>query len=144
MQARSISPPLVASSTMKSASLMIHAIEVDRAIEAAQLHAAAVRDVNANAAVAAGGRQGVRIAAELNHRRSAGRILQDRRTGVCEKADGVARPKDPSAAIRKSHHLELMRIQLATAMDHVRVFEFDALSRSAAEYECDGDQNRQQ
>src|SRR5438270_2731476 len=71
MHARSISPPPVASSTMKSTSFMIHAIEVRGSGETAQLDASAADDVHANAAVAAGGRKEVGIAADLNHRRCA-------------------------------------------------------------------------
>src|SRR5437016_5543955 len=85
MQPRSISPPPVASSTMKVASLMVHAIEVRRAGEAAQLHPPAARDVDANAAVAPRGREEVRVGAELDHRRSARRILQHRRPSTRQK-----------------------------------------------------------
>src|SRR5712691_7759289 len=69
MHARSISPPLEASSTMKSTSLMIHPIEVHDAVEAAQLDAPAACDIDANAPVPFGRRQRVGISAELNHRR---------------------------------------------------------------------------
>src|SRR5438552_16051267 len=100
MHARSIAPPDEASSTMKSTSFMIHAIEVHRAVEAAKLHAPALRDVHTNAAVAAGGRQGVGVAAKLNHRRSSGRIVQAGWAAARGKTQRVTALQSPAAALR--------------------------------------------
>src|SRR4029077_20163734 len=77
-QSRSISPPPVASSTMTSTSVMIHAVEIRGAAEAAQLDAAAVRQIHADLAVAFRRRKKKHVAANLHHRLDRSRILQPR------------------------------------------------------------------
>src|SRR5438876_11360418 len=117
MHACSISPPDEASSTMKSTSFMVHAVDVHRAVEASKLHPPALRYVHAHPAVAAGGREGVGVAAKLNHRRSRGRIVQDRWSAAREKTERVAATQNPSASILAARHLNIGRVQLAAAMD---------------------------
>src|SRR5438128_11646193 len=90
MHARSISPPPVASSTMQSMSLMIHPIEIHRALQATQLDTSAPRHIHANLRVPSRGREGVGVGAELNQRRRAGSILNRRWTAPRQKAHRVA------------------------------------------------------
>src|SRR5437867_2763669 len=141
-QARSISPPPDGSSTMKSTSLMIHPIEVHDAHQATQLDAAAVGETHANGAVAVGRRKRISISAELDHRRGSSGVLQNRRPAARKKTQGVAGMNDPAARIGKSLHLVFVGIELAAAMDNVRIFEFDAVGGTTAGDESGGDDDR--
>src|SRR6266849_1445815 len=143
-QSRSISPPPVASSTMTSTSLMIHAIESHGAGQTPELDASGSRDVHLNRSVAASGRQKIGIASDLNHRARSGGVLKPRGTGARQKAQRVSRLHDPTPAIRETLHLEFRRIQLAAAMDHMRIFEFDAVAGTPPEHEPERDEDREQ
>src|ERR1700737_2617294 len=92
MQARSISPPPDASSTIASTPLMIHPVEVHRACQRPQLDPPAPRDVHADAAVTVRRRQDVGLAANLDGGGGIGGVLQRRWSTPGQKAERVARP----------------------------------------------------
>src|SRR5713101_9383302 len=141
MQSRSIAPPSI-SSTMTSTSLMIHPIEKDGAGQTTELgppvscdhHARCLRAISC-------WRQRIRLRPDLEDRRLGSAILQLRRSAERENAHRVAGVQNPAPAEHETLNLELLRIERAPAMDHVRVFEFDAGGRAAAEEKREGEEN---
>src|SRR5207244_1259591 len=137
MQSRSIAPPSI-SSTMTSTSLMIHPIEKDGAGQTTELGPPVPRDHHARRLRSVScWRQCIRLRPDLEDRRLGGAILQPRRSAVRENAYRIAGVQNPAAAEHEALNLELLRIEIAPAMDHVRICEFDAGGRAAADSEGD-------
>src|SRR5438445_1875531 len=128
---------------MTSTSLMVHAIEIHVPRQASKLDAAAAWDVHFDSSVAASRRQNVCVASDLDHRCRAGGVLKLGRTRAREKAQRVALPDDPAAPVCEALHLKFRRIELASAMDHVRVLELDAVAGAPSEDERDRDDDGQ-
>src|SRR5581483_4693277 len=139
MQARSISPPPVASRTMAATSVMIEPVEIDFAGKAAQLDAPLAWNLHRDRRTPPG-REDIGAAPDLNHCARRGRVLQPRRAAARQKAERVARVHDPSAGIEETLHLKFVRVERTAAMDHVRVFEFDAIAGTAPDDEKGGHQ----
>src|SRR5437764_12162707 len=120
-----IAPPSK-SRTITSTSLMPHPIEAGGSVETAQRHASRARQVDRLAEMLPTRRRQLVLAAiELDARRRAGGVLEPRRAGAREERHRLPRLQRPAAAVEEALDRVDLGVEIAAAVDDVRVLELD-------------------